>query len=216
MPSGTVTRSLLDRLRGFVLKVCKTIAPMQDEAVLRYLRLTVAQVRNNGRQLDRVEATLARLEAKVDRLGAIASGEFAGELDIDLEIDGQVTKGALEVRLTDSQQGTIKILPKKKNGQPAPVQAGSVLYSGPSFVALTPSADGMSVKVVAMGLGGDDPGGPAEQFITFSADADLGEGVVTISGRRPIQVIPSMAVTLDSEESDIVEQDAPGPEPNPA
>ncbi len=189
---------------------------MQEEAVLRYLRAILAQVQNNGRQSLKNGVTLTRIEAKVDRLGAIASGEFAGELDIDLEIDGQVTKGALEVRLTDSQQGKITILPKKKNGQPGQVQPGSVIYSGPNFVALTPAADGMSVEVVAMGLGGDDPGGPAEEFITFSADADLGEGVVTISGRRPIQVVSSQATTLDSAESDIVEQVAPGADPNPA
>jgi hypothetical protein len=159
---------------------------------------------------------LARIEHKQDRILAILSGEFAGELDVDLEIEGHVTKGALEMKLTDTQQGTLTVSAiKNKAGRPAQVQAGSLLWTGPTFVALTPAADGMSCVVVAMGIGGTDPGAPGEVFVTVSADADLGEGVVTISKAVPIQVVASQATELDVTESNIVEQTAPGPTPNP-
>jgi len=66
---------------------------------------------------------------------------------------------------------------KNARGEPAPVEAGSVVWasSDDTVLAVTPSADGMtaSVKTVA-------PGGPAR--ITVSADADIGSGVQTITG----------------------------------
>jgi hypothetical protein len=176
--------------------------------ILRYLQYILRAL------FPELFCTLRRLEAKLDRLLALQSGEFADELIFTTVIDGKTIKGALEMKLTDSQQGILTAEPSK-GGKAKPVEAGSVAWNGPPFVALTPSADGLSVTVVAMGTGGDDPGGPNEAFISVSADADLGSGVVTISGKVPIQVVPSQADTLTIKEGAITEQVAAGPAPNP-
>lgn len=112
------------------------------------------------------------------------------------------------MQITDSQQFLATIRPKTAAGKPAQVQAGSVLWTGPSFLAITPAADGLTAIVVAMGVGSD--------VISVSADADLGDGVVTISGMLNVVVTPSQAVSLGIDAGDVQEQVAPGPEPNPA
>jgi hypothetical protein len=182
---------------------------MSPDFILKYLQILIRTLLlSQARQLDRIES-------KLDRLIALQSDSFAGSLDFDLLQEEQTTKGVIFMKLTDSQQGILTIRPVTKGGKPAPVEAGSVLWTGPSFVAITPSADGLSATAVAMGLGGDDPGGPAEEFISASADADLGTGVVTISGRVAIQVVASQAASLGIEEGPITEQVAAGPAPNP-
>lgn len=72
-------------------------------------------------------------------------------------------------------------------GQPAQVQAGSVTWatSDATVITVTPAADGMSAVAPCVA-----PGGPAR--LTVTADADMGAGVVTITG-----VSEDITVTLD-------------------
>lgn len=174
---------------------------MTLEFLLKYLQQAIRPLFFvNSRQLDRIEK-------KLDRILALESGEFAGSIDFDTKLEDQTTIGAIEMKITDSQQFTATIRPKNKAGRPAPVEAGSVIWTGPSFVAITPAADGLSAVVVAMGVGSD--------LLSVSADADLGEGVVTISGTLPLVVEASQAVSLGIEASEPVEQVEAGPTPNP-
>ncbi len=101
--------------------------------------------------------------------------------------------------ITDSQKFTASIAPVDAKGNPAPVESGSIVWTGPAFVALTPSADGLSCDVAASGIG---TGGT----ISVSADADLGTGVVTISGTLPIDVTAGQAVSLSISTTPPVEQ----------
>jgi hypothetical protein len=124
------------------------------------------------------------------------------------------------MKITDSQQNTAVLKPVTAGGKPAAVEPGSILWSGPSFAALTPSADGLSVTVVAMGVGGLPEGAiegdPGEEYVSVSADADLGAGVVTISGKFALRVVASQAQSLGFEFGTPTEQVAAGPTPNPA
>lgn len=179
------------------------------QQVVRYIQSLFGIILSLGRKLDRIESKLDQVLKLILR-----DEQIAVTLDLSIEVEGQITEGVVFMRMTDSQQAVGTIAPKNKRGGPAPVQPGSVLWTGPSFVAVTPSADGLSATFVAIGVGGDDPGGPQEAFGSVSADADLGEGVVTISSRFPIQVVASQATDLGVTFGEPTEQDAAGPQPN--
>jgi hypothetical protein len=186
------------------------------EFLLLYLQqITRVYLVLHSRQLAKIESkqngfrrTLARMESKLDRISSVLAEEFAGAIDFDAVVEGVTIKGALEMQITDSQQVVLTIRPKNKAGKPASVEPGSVAWTGPAFVAITPSDDGLSATVVAQGIGDDQ--------ISVSADADLGAGVVTISGTLPLTVVASQAVSLTIEAGGPTEQVEAGPEPNPA
>lgn len=115
---------------------------------------------------------------------------------IRLSLDtGQIIEGEInKMVITDTQQATLTFgLPLDKKGKPAKVQDGSVSFSIESGAGATVTqdpADPFSALVVA-----GDPtleGSPAT--ITISADADLGDGVRTITGVEPLIVIAGDAV----------------------
>lgn len=113
--------------------------------------------------------------------------------------DGEIEENSMATILTDTQQFTLTLKPLTANKKPAPVEAGSVIWTGPNFVEITPSADGMSALIKALTVGANDN-------ISASADADLGAGVVTISGTYEVSVIASQAQTLGFEASEPEEQ----------
>ena len=74
-------------------------------------------------------------------------------------------------------------------GNPAEVEAGSVNFSSSDegvFRAEQDPDNEKLVKVVAVG--------PGVAQLDYSADADLGEGVVTITGFTGVEVTPAQAV----------------------
>lgn len=92
--------------------------------------------------------------------------------------------------LTDLQKVTLSIAPVDALGQPAVVEGVPVwASSAPEICTVTPSADGLTAVVLTVG-----PLGTAQ--ISVSADADLTEGVTTISGVLDVQVTASQAVSL--------------------
>ncbi len=108
---------------------------------------------------------------------------------------GQIVKGEItEMVLTDSQQATITFgQPLDKRGKNAKIQPGSVTFSidNPAVATVTQDAnDQFSALVVVLDTTPD--GAPAT--ITISADADLGDGVKTITGVEPLIVIAGEAV----------------------
>lgn len=172
------------------------------QLLLKYLQALLNAAIGMGSKLIHIEKQNAEILALLKR-----DEEIAVALTIDFKVDDQTTEGALFMTITDSQQVVATIKPVNKRGQPAPVQPGSVLWTGPSFVAITPAPDGLSATIVAMGIGSGE--------LSVSADADLGEGVVTISGTVPFEVIPSQATSVGFEFGTPTEQTEPGPLPNP-
>lgn len=170
--------------------------------VLWYIKTLLDTIFKLGAKLDAMDKKLDLLLASQD-----VSDEEAITLDIDVTLEDKTIEGATNMNMTDSQQVTVTLKPKTKSGKPAPIQDGSVLWVGPAFVAVTPSADGMSAVYVAIGVGSGEG--------SVSADADLGAGVVTISKTFPVIVTPSQAESLDIVEGTPVEQVAAGPAPNP-
>lgn len=112
--------------------------------------------------------------------------------------DGTISEGASKMQLRDNQQFTASLAPVDKKGAPAQVQPGSVVWTGPNFIALTPSADGLSCLIVAQGIGTGQ--------VTASADADLGDGVTTISGTLDVEVISGEATSLGITAGEVTDQ----------
>ncbi len=93
------------------------------------------------------------------------------------------------LQLTDSQQCALSIAPVDAKGNPAPVQGAPVwASSAPTVAAVTPSADGLSANIVA--------GATGTAQISVSADADLGDGVTTITGVLDVTVVGGQATSI--------------------
>lgn len=93
--------------------------------------------------------------------------------------------------LTDSQDCPLSVAFVDKKGQAAPVDgAAQWLTSNSEVIALAPADDGLSCVISAVG-----PLGTATVSVT--ADADLGDGVTSISGSVDVTVIAGAAVTVD-------------------
>lgn len=90
--------------------------------------------------------------------------------------------------LTDTEKlpGTLQTVNKK--GQPTPVEDGTVDYSSSNEAVFTVTEDpNDETKFTVVGVGA----GTAQ--LNYSADADRGEGVVTITGFTDITVTPAQA-----------------------
>lgn len=92
--------------------------------------------------------------------------------------------------LAATQQVPVSVAFTDKKGNPAPVDGVPTWSTDNSEVlALTPAADGLSCVVAAVG-----PLGSAT--VTLQADADLGEGVVSIVGSLSVNVTAGSATVV--------------------
>lgn len=92
--------------------------------------------------------------------------------------------------LTDVQKVELSINPTSAAGNPAPVDGAPVWTSSDETVlTVTASEDGLSAVAVTTGKLG-------KAQVNVSADADMGEGVKTITGVLDVEVRVSEAVSL--------------------
>lgn len=161
---------------------------------LDILRKIFNHVISIGQKLDTILSLLQYLVSQKQQ-----SLSQASSIKFDAIINGEIKENSMETTLTDTQEFTLTLNPTNKAGQPAKVEAGSVHWTGPNFVSIEPSADGMSALIKALTQGPND-------LISVTADADLGEGVKTIGGTYGIQVIASQAVSIGFVASEPVEQ----------
>ena len=116
----------------------------------------------------------------------------------------------MAVVLSDTQfiEGQVSTVNKK--GKPAPVQSGTIEYSSSNeaVVTVTESPDDETkFTVTAVGAG--------TAQVNYSADADLGDGVVPISGFTDFEVTPAQATGFNVTFGEPQEQAEPTPEPTP-
>lgn len=113
-----------------------------------------------------------------------------GSLLLFLNIDNIKIKGKImAVSITTTQQVTGTLQPVDSKGNPASVEAGTVLFSSSDenvFRVEVDPANESTVQVVAVG--------PGTAQLNYSADADLGEGVKTIEGFTAVEILPAQAV----------------------
>jgi hypothetical protein len=106
----------------------------------------------------------------------------------------------MQLVLTATQDAPIQAICKDAKGNPATVEGASFTSSDETIVALKPDpTDPMKTTLSAVG-----PLGAA--LVTFSADADLGAGVVPIIGTMDVVVNPGQATVVELQAGAPVEQ----------
>jgi hypothetical protein len=103
------------------------------------------------------------------------------------------------LQLTDTQQVPVQIAGADKKGAPAPVQNPTFTSSDPNVATVTQDTTDPTKATVVAGL-------PGTCQIQVSADADLGDGVTTISGVLDITVVAGQAASIAVTAGTPVEQ----------
>lgn len=92
--------------------------------------------------------------------------------------------------LTATQAVDATIQPIDVNGNPAPVDGIPVWSSSaPDVLTITPDENGLSALILTTGATGTAQ-------ISVTADADLGEGIETITALADVQVVAGRAVGI--------------------
>lgn len=102
-----------------------------------------------------------------------------------IKIEGKITMVSLKT--TQFVEGQLQ--PVDRLGNPAPVEPGSVRFTSSDenvFRAAQDAENELNVRLIATGVG--------VAQLSYSADADLGEGIVTIEGFTGVEVLPADAV----------------------
>jgi hypothetical protein len=98
----------------------------------------------------------------------------------------------LTAELRDDQRLPLRVTAKDHAGNPATVDGAPTWESSDlNVLTVEPSADGMTCFAVPVALGTAD--------VTVTADADLGEGVTSITNVITITITPGTADHLDIE-----------------
>lgn len=92
-------------------------------------------------------------------------------------------------KLNNEQKVTATLAPKTSKGKPVPVDGKPSWSVAAGDVTLEAAEDGMSCTIIS----GDSPG---VSQVVVEADADLGEGVVTISDVIEVTVEGALASNL--------------------
>lgn len=172
--------------------------------MLTLYRIFVAILAELKRQTELLERQLDLLDRILTALEPPAAVGFR----FDVTVEGQTTQGATQITMTNSQQATATIKPVDKKGQPAPVDGVPVWASSDeTIITVTPSTDGMSAVVAAVG-----PLGAAKVSVT--ADADLGPGTSAIFGSLDVTITQGQAVGFTITLGPATEQ-GPGTPPPP-
>ena len=109
----------------------------------------------------------------------------------------------MSVVLKDNQRVAVAVSPVDARGNPAPVDGVPVwAVVGPAILTLETAADGLSCVATTTGELGVTQ-------LTVTADADLGEGVVAITGLLDVEVVAGAAVALNVTAG--VPEDVPTP-----
>lgn len=120
-------------------------------------------------------------------------------------LDGQSFPGVEKVIIKATQEFDASVAFQDSLGNPAPVEGVPTwTNSNEATLTLVVAPDGMSAVVSATGT-------PGSGQISVQADADLGEGVTTITGVLEVEVQPGEAVNVVLNTSPV--RDRPPVEP---
>jgi hypothetical protein len=110
------------------------------------------------------------------------------DLDTGLVVEGDIRA----MKITVSQQVTIEVgKPVDRKGKPAKIQPGSMKFVCSDDSAVLTQDPSNEFKCLVAGANENEVTGAV---ITFTADADLGDGVTEISGIEPLVVTSGPAV----------------------
>ncbi|MFI5342823.1 MAG: hypothetical protein ACHQUC_01245 [Chlamydiales bacterium] len=152
--------------------------------------------------IDRVSNELHEQNKILKSLVQILTPQKAARILFYVDVRGtKIRTDHMILKVSDSQAFTIAIT--DKFGNPAKVDgAPAWAVTDQSLGGVVADADGMSATLT--------PVGPVGSFkVQVTADADLGEGVVTILGEAQIDLIAGDAVSI------VISPVAPAPAPIP-
>lgn len=95
----------------------------------------------------------------------------------------------LELTITNEQKVRVSLKPQTERGRPAPVDGKPAWSVSSGDATLEVSDDGLSADVIS-------PDAPGESMIVVEADADLGQGVQTVSDAIRLIVEGARAISL--------------------
>lgn len=136
-----------------------------------------------------IDETRYAIFDRIDRIEAILFPPGVAQIFFMTTIGGmRLEISYMQLKVTNKLPLSLKLV--DKFGNPAPVDGAPVWsLTNPALGTLNVAADGMSAELV--------PAGPLGSFsVQVSADADLGEGVKTIFGELPIDLIGGDAVSV--------------------
>lgn len=111
-------------------------------------------------------------------------------------------KGELKmISITSTQEQDLQIMTTDRLGHPAPVEEGSVVFTSSNeevFTVIQDPDDQTKALVKAIG--------PGVAQLDVKADADLGEGVVEITGFTGVEILPAMAAGFGFVAGEVREQ----------
>jgi hypothetical protein len=99
----------------------------------------------------------------------------------------------MAVEITAGQRLRVTITPVDAQGHPAPIEQGSVAWAVSDADILSVTPEPTDEKVALVRPAGSTLG---VANVTVSADADLGEGVVTLAAEMEVAVTSGMATSL--------------------
>jgi hypothetical protein len=106
----------------------------------------------------------------------------------------------MALTLTATQFSKLSIAPKDRKGNPAKLDGVPEWATDNSeILTITPSADGLSCDVTAVGMIGT-------ANVQVTGDADVGSGVTPIIGTLEVEVIAGNAITVDIDPGTPTEQ----------
>ncbi len=106
----------------------------------------------------------------------------------------------MATKMNSIQQFPFKIEILDGKGRPAPVDGPPTwLTDNTDVLALTPSADGMTCDVVAVGI-------PGTAKVQVTADADLGTGTESLIGTADVEVTAAPGKTIVMTPGPVVDQ----------
>ena len=128
-----------------------------------------------------------------------------GKFKITIYSENLIFKGDnILVSMSYSQKIQVEIAPVDSNGNPARVEAGSVqITSSDESIALVRRNPDNELMFEILG---NNEGRTGVAQIDLKADADLGEGVVTIEGFIGTEILPKQAVGFGFVIGEPVEQ----------
>lgn len=145
----------------------------------------------NSALLQKIAAEQARQGLLLQQiLDSVTAPPNAARVVFTTVLNGQSFPGVESMIIKATQEFDANVAFLDSLGNPAPVDGAPVwLNSNDSVLSMVVAPDGLSAVISATGV-------PGAGQISVNADADLGEGVVPITGVLDVEVQPGDAITV--------------------
>ena len=160
-------------------------------SIFTYLFKILSAVLQNSALLQKIAAEQVSQRLLLQQiLDRVTPPPNAARVVFTTVLEGQSFPGVESMIMKATQEFDALVAFQDSLGNPAPVEGVPVwTNSNESVISMVVAADGLSAVVSAVGI-------PGAGQISVQADADLGEGVTTITGTLDVEIQPGDAVTV--------------------